>query len=128
MKRAMFSLFFVVALVFTSVPQAFAANDTFTSASVDRDNTQKYSSYIFGQNKYGRFTLQSVEGGGEIYAVVQQYDDKNGEWNDIAFLSINITEDVNKKSTNVYMAKNKQYRLKVNWVGLSGTAYLRSYD
>lgn len=101
--------------------------DTYVTACVSRNSSgTAYSASIYGQNQYGRFTLAPREGTGGITATVQELN--NGSWIDIAQLHFNVTSTGGNPTTNVYMARSKQYRIKLEPANYYGIAYLRSYD
>lgn len=145
MKKYLMSISLSLVLALTSVPLAFAdssnsapgdvstqssispmSNETFTTAAVDEDDVEDYSYWIYGQNQYGRFTLQGLDGGGGLTAYLEESVD-GGDWNTIAILNVNVTLEPTA-SANVWMARNAKYRIKLTYEGLSGKAYLRSYD
>ncbi|MET1170598.1 hypothetical protein ABWU89_03295 [Paenibacillus amylolyticus] len=124
MRKTFTSVVLAMIFVLVSVTQVFAATET--SVTGGPNDYPKFSTLVDGQNLYGRFTLNLRDGGGGIEATVQE-STSGGGWKDIAFLSLNITSETNTTTTNVYMARGKQYRIYISFIGMGGTAYLRGY-
>jgi hypothetical protein len=125
MKKTFTSVVMVMIFVLISATQAFAATETYVIGGPN-DYPKVSTPYVDGQNLYGRFTLISGEGGGGVEATVQE-STSGGGWIDVAFLSLNITSGTDTATTNVYLARGKQYRINISFVGMGGKAYLRAY-
>lgn len=124
MRKTFASVILAMICVLISATQVFAATETFVTGGPN--DSPKLSTLVDGQNLYGRFTLNVRDGGGGVEATVQE-STSGGGWTDVAFLSLNITSGTNSTTTNVYMARGKQYRIYISFIGMGGTAYLRAY-
>ncbi|WP_166243395.1 hypothetical protein [Paenibacillus turpanensis] len=128
MKKKVVTLM-VAVLTLTSATTAFAANQSQqVSIAYEGDGNTQISTTgsVTGQHKYGRWTVQHVEGTTGAEGVLQENCD--GSWEDVDYLTVPFFDSDKSASSDYYMAGACSYRVKLYAMDGDGAkAYVRNY-